>query len=410
MLRTERHRNRQTRVSPPAEPWGSWGELNMKSMEIQTGAPSAPDAAQGDVALLASSTLSREKAVEILASPCTMADFFRSSLSRLFPQGAVLEECRPSVLRDRLGSRQVISYRLIFTGQGGRRSEPVVLVLKRYANKAEGKKSYAIMKMLWENGFDRRSGLMVPEPLCYLEEMGLLVQERAHGMQLRRNLNLSGPVALERMKAVARWLAKLHRLDVNQDRIALHQDEESSLRAFVSQVGSREHRLLPKLEELTSVVLMKLSSFQHAVMTPVHGDFQCENIFVDNDRVSVVDFDRFCRSDPARDLGYLIAQMRAMAYLAGGAHCSVYPELKAFWEEYLRAASDQAKETLSARTSLFAARKCLQNIHYMSYVLQGQGLKIVSLLLDDAERFCKAERVEEVMAIPIASGYRGPGS
>lgn len=222
----------------------------------------------------------------------------------------------PVLTDEELGSRQVVSYRLIFSDKAGRKAEPMLLVLKRYADQREGEKTYHTMKMLWENGFDNESKQRISKPFCYLEDLGLLVLGKARGMLLRKNLHQSGPAALDRMRAVARWLAKLHQLNVDLKKISPHPDEETSIKDFINQMGSREHPLLPKLEKLlVSVILMKLASFKNVPMTPVHGDFQCENIFVDRDSVTIVDFDRLCRSDPARDLGYIIAQMRAMAFL-----------------------------------------------------------------------------------------------
>lgn len=341
----------------------------------------------------------------VLTSPELMADFFRTRLSWLFPPGSILKKCRPRVLRNRLGSRQVVSYRLVLAGEAGREAGPMMVVLKRYADAAEGKKTYATMRMLWENGFDHSSRLKISEPFSYLEDLKLLALGKARGMLLRNNLYQSGPVALARMRAVARWLAKLHHLDAGFEGIAPHQDEESSIRVFVDEMGGREHRLfLPRLEELAGIILARLSSFANVTPTPVHGDFQCENIFVDNDDVTVVDFDKFCRSDPARDLGYIIAQMRAMAFLMA-APGPVNQGLRAFWEEYLAAAAVAERDAFSARTSLFAARKCLQNIYYMSFVLPGEGMKIITVLLNEAERFSKADRVEQVLELPIAAGH-----
>lgn len=374
-------------------------------MEQRSGASPPAEDIEENIDLLACPALPRGRAMGILTSPEVMADFFRTRLPWLFPPGSILKECRPRVLRDRLGSRQVVSYRLVLADQAGRKAGPMMVVLKRYADEAEGKKTYAAMRMLWENGFGHGSKLKISEPFCYLEELRFLVLGKARGMLLRNNLYQSGPVALARMKAVARWLAKLHHLDAGFEGIALHPDEESSIRVFVDEMGGREHRpFLPKLEELASLVLARLSFFGDVAMTPVHGDFQCENIFVDNDNVTVVDFDKFCRSDPARDLGYIIAQMRAMAFLVA-APGSVNEGLRAFWEEYLAAAAVAEREAFSARTTLFAARKCLQNIYYMAYVLPGEGMAIVEILLDEAERFARAERVEEVLDLPIAAGH-----
>lgn len=355
-----------------------------------------------NIDLLSSASISSAEATKILTSPVLMSELFRTRLSWLFPKKAALRECRPKVLLDRLKSRQVVSYRLIFSGD----EAPATVVVKRYADKAKGKKTYSDIRILWNNGFNRESKLRIAEPYFYLEDLGLLVFENAPGALLSRKLHQSSPIAMARMKPVARWLAKLHHLDIDLKEVNPHPDEETSIGDFVHRAGDKEPRLLPKTEGLASAILMKLSAFKKVPMTPVHGDFQSENIFVDRDIVTVIDFDKFCRSDPARDLGYMIAQTRVTAFMEAAPYGAVHSGLKAFLDEYLAETPEEEIETLSGRASLFAARKCLQNIAYiLAYMSPGEGMKIASILLHEAERFTNAERVEELLEMPVSSEH-----
>jgi hypothetical protein len=102
----------------------------------------------------------------------------------------------------------------------------------------ESQSIYSGMKMLWDNGFSYESKIKIPEPISFLEDLGILVLEKVRGRQLRRYLNQKGPAALARMKAVSRWLAKLHYLKIDLAGITPHPDEESTLRAFVRHVWS----------------------------------------------------------------------------------------------------------------------------------------------------------------------------
>lgn len=352
------------------------------------------------VDLLSSPSLLRAEATQILSSPDIMAELFRTRLSSLLPRNSTLIKCVPEVLMNRMRTRQIVSYRLVFSDT----KRSLTLVLKRYEDKTGGKKIYSVMRMLWDNGFDRESKLRIPEPLFFLEDLGLLVLEKARGRQLRKYLNQSGLVARAHMKAVAKWLAKLHYLNVDLDEVSPHPDEEATIRAFVRQAGSREPGLLATLEKLASLILIKLSAFNRVPMTPVHGDFQCGNIFVAKDNVTVIDFDNFCRSDPARDLGYMIAQARATALRDAMSYDTVYSGLKAFWDEYLNTAPEEQTKTLSARASLFAARRCLQNIDYiLTYMSPEDKMGIVNILLSEAELFSKTSGMEEALAIRSSS-------
>jgi Phosphotransferase enzyme family len=352
---------------------------------------------QVEVNLLPSS-ISKDRVLEILTSPEIMADFFRIRLPEILPEGLNLKECRPQVLKSRQDSRQVISYRLTFSSQSGRQAMPMMLVVKRFADAKKGMKEYLTMRMLWEKGFDHQSMLRIPRPFCYLEDSRLLVQESAHGVLLRKSLSRSSPVALARMKSAARWLVKLHHLDTDCERVGPHPDDETSIMNPVHRAESKEAWLSPRLEKLASLTLMKLSFFKNPPITLVHGDFQCENIFVGKEKVTVIDFGKFCKSDPARDLGYMIAQARTMGLLDGKSSISLSPGLKAFWEEYQTSVSAEEREALSARTCVFGALKYLENITYMAaYFKPGEKREIFFFLLDDTERFAKAGSVEEVL-------------
>ncbi len=349
---------------------------------------------QKGLALLSAPSLSRAEATGILSSPGIMAELFRTRLSWLLPKDRALIRCVPEVLRKRMSTRQIVSYRLVFSGT----RQSSIFVLKRYSDKTEAGRIYSIMRMLWDNGFNRESKLKITEPFSFLEDLGLLVVERAQGRELGSYPGQRGPAALVRMRAVAHWLAKLHHLGIDLKGINPHPPEEAGIVAFVRRAGSKEPRLLKRLEKVASLVLTKLSVLKKVPLVPVHGDFQCGNVFVAKDRVTVIDFDKFCRSDPARDVGYMIAQMRATAFRHAVSYEGVHPGLKAFWDEYLDTASEAQRATLSARTSLFAARKCLQNIDYiLLYVTSKDDMEMVDMMIDEAQLFTKVDGIEEAL-------------
>jgi hypothetical protein len=71
--------------------------------------------------------------------------------------------------------------------------------------------------------------------------------------------------------------------------------------------------------------------------------------------------------------------------------------LNAFWEDYLTAVSVGERESLSERTCTFVAIKYLENIDYISSFSREKGKDVSQLLLNDAKRFAKANRVEEIL-------------
>lgn len=366
-------------------------------INYQTGTFRIPKEMEGNIDLLSSPSLSKAGVMEILTSPALMGDFFRERLSAIFPPGSILKACIPQVLKDRQEARQVVSYRLLFSDPSLRNIEPMMLVAKRFADRTAGRREYSAMSLLWENGFNHKSDFKIPRPFAYVEDLSLLIQGKAHGSLLRKTLRHRSPEALTRMKVSARWLQKLHHIDSDHEQIRPHPNDETFITDCVHQIGSREPELLPRLEQLHSLIRRKLFSFQNSQMRVIHGDFQCENIFVDKEKVTVIDFGRICKADPARDLGAMIAQARAIAFRETQAFDAVSPGLRAFWDEYLSGASFEERETLSERTCIFTAVQYLETLNYISSFSPERGKDVWRALLDDARRFGKEERVEDIL-------------
>jgi hypothetical protein len=346
---------------------------------------------------LASPSTLRAIALEILTSPDIMKGLFQTTLAQLHPGRLILVHCRPKVLRKRLGSRQVIIYRLILLNETGLKTRAVELVGKRYADGAEGERAFCLMQQLWSSGFGEGSRFKIPKPLCYLSDFKLLIQERAHGTLLPKYLGRNDDTALARTKMVARWLAKLHRLDAIPEGIDFYAEDETSINNFLYHLAERYPQLASRLEDLASAICKKITCPNDVALTTVHGDFHPENIFVTQDKVTVIDFDNFCRSDPARDLGYIIAQMRAMAYFSTGLLHAANREIQAFLHVYLASTTSQGTGSMPGRIAAFAARTCLANMYYISCVLQSECKEALSMLLMEMERFMEAEKVEDIM-------------
>jgi hypothetical protein len=346
---------------------------------------------------LASPSALRAIALEILTSPDIMKGLFQTALAQLHPGGLILVRCRPKVLRKRLGSRQVIIYRLVLLNETGPKPSSVQLVGKRYADGAEGEKTFRLMQQLWSSGFGEGSRFRIPKPLCYLPDFKLLIQERAHGTLLPKYLGRGDGASFARIKMVARWLAKLHQLDDMPQGIDSYADDASSINDSAYQLGQRHAHLASRLEGLAAAICERIACPHGLALKTVHGDFHPENIFVSQDKVTVIDFDNFCRSDPARDLGYIIAQMRAMAYFSTGLFHAADREIRAFLQDYLASTGGQEIGSMPRRIAAFAARACLANMYYISCVLANERLDILSMLLTEMERFMQADKVADIV-------------
>ncbi len=349
----------------------------------------------GAVGLLASPHVSRDEAIRILTSREAMLDFFQFNSTAIFSKRMILKDCQPEVLRVRQDSRQVIAYRLIFTDRMGLRQKPLSVVLKRFVNRTKGKNEYLAMRLLQRMGFGEQGRMKVPRPFCYLEEMGLLIQERVAGRLLRSYLGQKTPAALKVMRVAAQWLARLHHLPANDKQIGIHPDDQSSVRVLLDRAKRMDPSRASPMERLAGVIVTRLLSYDPLPLTLVHGDYQGENILLARGNVTVIDFGRFCRSDPARDLGYMIAQAITMAALDHVSPASLVPGLKMFWDAYQASRSPRQQEKLSTRSCAYAGLKFLENITYILAYSQGSAKGIVSVLEKHCRDFAVANRWEE---------------
>jgi tRNA A-37 threonylcarbamoyl transferase component Bud32 len=348
--------------------------------------------------LSVSPATSRAIALAILTSPDVMRDVFQTRLTKLCTEERIISHCRSNILKRRLGSRQVIAYRLSFKSDKDLTTQPVELVGKRYANGEEGERVFRTMQMLWEAGFSVGSRFKIPQPFCYISDLKLLLQEKVQGSLLPRYVGRGDAEACARMRMVARWLATLHRHGTIPEGIASCEDDDASIQNFALQLGERYPHLTSRFEALASAIRERITSCKDIPFTLVHGDFHPENIFVTQDGVTVIDFDQFCRSDPARDLGYLIAQMRAMAYRAVGSPDAPNRLILVLLKTYLAHLPLADREAITSRIVAFAARTWLEDLYYIFCVLEDEGPALLATGLQEIERFVKAVTVQEVVS------------
>ena len=349
------------------------------------GAPSLIDA-------LASPDVSRSMVLQALTSPETMAELFNARLS----DDLNVLHCRPRVLKNRLGSRQVVSYRLkIANGHRGK-MKTIKLIGKRYANGAEGERAYLNTLRLWEAGFGDDSRLRIPKPLSYFADCKILVQEVARGTLLMKHLSRGDHIGATRMRRVAHWLAKLHTLDGVIGGLESYENEATAIERFTSGLGERCPEMAPDLTQLGRALSEKFAAHSGGARVIVHGDFHPEDIFVTRHGASVIDFDQIGLSDPARDPGYFIAQMRATAFRARGSLGASNAELKAFLEAYLEKSA--AADTLAVKIALFAALSFLESLFYIFCVLKSSQPEVLAIYFEEIKRLIDVRSAGDIVA------------
>ena len=172
----------------------------------------------------------------------------------------------------------------------------------------------------------------IVEPLARDLESGLLVLPQIAGDELH-GLVFAPGVALEErrswMYALGSSLARLHNADV---KLRLHpaRDDVAALSVFAPYWS----RFAPGLQRPFDAAVGKLAALSAAPLAavPGHGAFRTDQAMIEEGEVVIVDLDRVCASEPARDIGNALAYLRWKAIRQ--------PEHRGFIDEAERALLD----------------------------------------------------------------------
>jgi hypothetical protein len=223
--------------------------------------------------------------------------------------------CRPQVMRYARGSRCTIRYELDHLPEQVGRGWPGMVVAKTYRDD-RGQNAYHGMRALWSSELSRSSAVAIAEPLAYLPELRVLVQGPVAGDRTLKDLICSWlqrgtPAALDELSAylarAAEGLAALHGCGVAYG-------ETVTLECEVAEIRSRIERLARFTPELSGAAAPLLARVVHLAaehpadsVRPSHGTFRPAQVLLHQGLVGFIDFDGFCRAEPALD----VARFRA---------------------------------------------------------------------------------------------------
>lgn len=184
------------------------------------------------------------------------------------------------------------------------------LVAKQYPEGSE--KAFAVVQELWGSSFGvRRDPPGLARPVEHLAEAGVVVMERVPG----RTMVELGDDGERHVEAAIALLADLHASEVRPERRRAVRGVVRSMERKAADV----RRAAPVLAGGFDGLVMRLREVSppDVELRPGHGDFSARNVLVSADRLVLIDWDRVCRADPARDVAYLGAWAFAHALRSG---------------------------------------------------------------------------------------------
>jgi hypothetical protein len=226
-----------------------------------------------------------------------------------------LKASHPKVLNYKPGSRCTIRYRLEYPPEAAGRGWPQAVIAKTYRGK-KGEQAYQGMVELWNSPLASGEVVQVAEPLAYVPELRLLIQSQlAEGQileELIRSAIRSGePLEMERLYSFVRksasGLAMVH-LSGAQAAVAVSWEERFS---DVPDLIGRLAVVAPDFEDLFQPLVASLQTLAAEIppdpLAPSHGSFDGDQVLIDQDWISFIDFDSFCMAEPSLDVGHFRA-------------------------------------------------------------------------------------------------------
>ncbi len=202
----------------------------------------------------------------------------------------------------------MVEFKLGLLGEERRRSMTKTIVGELRPDN-HGQRIFNLLSELRQNGFDSKSDLKVCEPLAYFPEWNLLLRSRVDGRELSTILASDNRLLHVYVTHVAEWVAKLHSTSVDRVERFTVRNEEKIAHDRLQRLSHAYRRYAEDLRDLTSRVLAEKRTVHRDKFTLIHGDLHPKNILVNDPSLTVIDFDHACIFDPAKDVGYFLAEL-----------------------------------------------------------------------------------------------------
>jgi len=304
--------------------------------------------------------------------------------------------CRPFLKEiPRSGAHALVTEVTIGTkGQDEQRERIIIRAIDSDLRWRTAARAYQIMQALAEQGF-AEGRYRVPRPIDEDPSSRTLIEQGLRGKSLFDKL-VTSPTEdwREYLELAARWLARLHALQVRLTPAdEFLQREEQRLTRYQRRFSDLDHRHARKAREIGERVLAEERQLVDAgeeLLVQGHGDYHPKNIFIGQDSqenratqfVAAIDFERSLLLPPAFDVGCFLAQFRNQLF-HHPAQLAALPDevfLRAYVEEVGGVAADFLRQV-----ELFHARTNLSIAAYLIKVGMGESEDLWRVLVE-AER------------------------
>ncbi len=263
------------------------------------------------------------ESVRLLTDPEQSREFLEHSLRSASPayRNVIIQSCTPQIVRYKPGNRCTVLYHLEYAPDLLIESHGPPIVVAKTDRQDKGQNAYESMKALWDASFGLINSVRIAEPIAYDSAMRVFVQGPVWEEQTLADLFLSvidaGTPALtgalkEALQKAAQGLAELHGSGVKIGQASAWEDEMGEVQEQVRQLSA----VFPNLASGAKPFLERISQLEAAAppdpFVPSHGTFRPVQVLLHKGEISFIDFDSFCQSEPARDLGMFLSSLMTL--------------------------------------------------------------------------------------------------
>jgi hypothetical protein len=256
------------------------------------------------------------------------------------------------VIRYKPGRRCLIEYEMVSQVAI---AKPLILLGKVRANGLD-RKTFELQRTLWQGGFGPSSeeGVRVPEPVGIIPQFQMWLQAKAPGAPATELL--ANPGAAQLARRIAEALHKLHFANIPASRTHCISDELQILRKRLDLVAQNKPEWRQRLERLLAACERLGASLPAAATTGIHRDFYPAQILVDGTTLYLLDFDLFCRGNPALDAGNFLGHLLEHSLRESNNACALSESRSAFLERFVELSGLDSREAVEAYTTLTLVR------------------------------------------------------
>ena len=304
--------------------------------------------------------------VDYFLNEAFVSNFFEARvLPRLNLSEFRILKCEINRLKSRR-RKPAIEFRLWLNNKNNndnhKQQQTSINLVGKWRNDELLKETFDLLQELWCKGFQSGDDdyLKISKPIAYFPDYNLMLASKANGIELGKMLMGGDASVLENyIMQAASWLAKLHSIDLRSGRAFSLETEEAKLRHWSEHLCFLYPDFAEKISNLFSLILDKERSLDSKCFGLIHGDYNPNNIFVDGNDLTVIDFEQSCIFDPAFDLGYFIAKLIS-AKRKYNLPLDVENLEKRFLDKYTAKISIEPLK----RVGLYKARSFLQHLHF----------------------------------------------